>query len=69
MEVSGDCAAVEEGCRTPRRGGFEIPAPVICPPAPRKKVAHVKQRNPPKNGYFQPPDLEALFAIAPGQFS
>ncbi|EEF30808.1 conserved hypothetical protein [Ricinus communis] len=55
-----------EGCRTPIRRECRIPAaPVACPPAPRKKPVHIKQRDPPKDGYFQPPDLEAFFLITP----
>ncbi|KAL6977378.1 hypothetical protein U1Q18_026177, partial [Sarracenia purpurea var. burkii] len=52
MEViDGGCAAVEDGWRTPKRNGCEIPPALVCPPAPRKKAAmHVKQRMPPKNG-------------------
>lgn len=68
MEVGGytyDYGAVEEGCRTPERGGCQIPAASVCPPAPRKKAAaYRKQRREPKNGYFQPPDLEIFFAKA-----
>ncbi|KAL5733200.1 hypothetical protein ACOSP7_032538 [Xanthoceras sorbifolium] len=57
---------VEEGCRTPRHGGCRIPATFPCPPAPKKKPFNsTKQQGPPKNGYFQPPDLEAIFAVAP----
>ncbi|XVF23922.1 hypothetical protein REPUB_Repub13aG0081800 [Reevesia pubescens] len=53
----------EAGYMTPRRR-TQTAAPPACPPAPRKKqpVYNVK-REPPKNGFFQPPDLEALFSI------
>ncbi|KAJ9160139.1 hypothetical protein P3X46_025570 [Hevea brasiliensis] len=54
-----------EGCKTPRRRESRIPAALACPPAPRKKPVFSKERSPPKDGYFQPPDLEALFMIAP----
>ncbi|KAK3232035.1 hypothetical protein Dsin_003916 [Dipteronia sinensis] len=57
--------AVEEGCRTPRHGGCRIPATLQCPPAPKKKPVNGRQRSPPMNGYFQPPDLEVIFAMAP----
>ncbi|KAK9989834.1 hypothetical protein SO802_030073 [Lithocarpus litseifolius] len=58
---------VEEGCRTPRHSECQILADLACPLAPKKKkVGYVmKQRDLPKNGYFQPLDLEALFTIAP----
>ncbi|KAK7847147.1 cyclin-dependent protein kinase inhibitor SMR4-like [Quercus suber] len=58
---------VEEGCRTPRHSKCQILADLACPPAPKKKkVGYVmKQRDPPMNGYIQPPDLEFLFTIAP----
>ncbi|MFS7961365.1 putative cyclin-dependent protein kinase inhibitor SMR [Helianthus anomalus] len=58
MEPSG-----EEGCKTPKRSGCEIR--MTCPPAPRKKQMYLKQRDPPENGYFQPPDLEMVFAMRP----
>ncbi|KAJ6909625.1 hypothetical protein NC652_020564 [Populus alba x Populus x berolinensis] len=58
---------VDEGCRTPRRREYQIPAPLVCPPPPKKKPFYAKQRRvPPKEGYFQPPDLEGiLMDIAP----
>ncbi|KMZ57193.1 hypothetical protein ZOSMA_88G00140 [Zostera marina] len=57
----------EEGWETPKRTEYKIPLVFPCPPPPRKKKSPVlfKRRNPPKNGYFQPPDLEALFALTP----
>ncbi|XP_072976312.1 cyclin-dependent protein kinase inhibitor SMR4 [Typha angustifolia] len=57
-----------EGWETPKRTECRIPAVFPCPPPPKKKAAAAafgKRRDPPKNGYFQPPDLEALFALAP----
>ncbi|XAR66269.1 hypothetical protein NMG60_11012440 [Bertholletia excelsa] len=65
MEVDDRFMVAEEGCRTPRRDNCQIPAVMACPPAPRKKPAFFRQQNPPKEGYFQPPDLEVLFAIPP----
>jgi hypothetical protein len=54
------------GWETPKREECRIPATLPCPAAPRKAVLDLgKRRTPPKNGYFQPPDLEALFALAP----
>lgn len=70
MEVGGGggYGVEEEGCRTPERSYNEHDQ-MVCPPAPRKKAAYYnngkKQRGPPKNGYFQPPDLELLFAMGP----
>ncbi|XP_078154471.1 cyclin-dependent kinase inhibitor [Carex rostrata] len=55
-----------QGCETPKREINTIP--LHCPAAPRKKkpVLTKKKRDPPKNGYFQPPsDLESLFVRTP----
>ncbi|CAA7389719.1 unnamed protein product [Spirodela intermedia] len=58
--------AEEEGWETPKRVECRIPVVFACPPPPRKKpVVFTKRREPPKNGYFQPPDLEALFKLVP----
>ncbi|CAM0883529.1 unnamed protein product [Alopecurus aequalis] len=73
MESGGSEAALAAvggyGCggwETPKREECRIPATLPCPAAPRKAAADFgKPRGPPKNGYFQPPDLEALFALAP----
>ncbi|CAA7392744.1 unnamed protein product [Spirodela intermedia] len=61
------CGGGEEGWQTPRRMECRIPAAFPCPPPPRKKspVVFAKRREPPKNGYFQPPDLEMLFSLLP----
>ncbi|KAL5991858.1 hypothetical protein ACLOJK_012769 [Asimina triloba] len=53
------------GCLTPKHAECRIPKARICPPAPKKKAAPGKQRDPPKEGYFQPPDLEEFFAMLP----
>ncbi|GJM92596.1 hypothetical protein PR202_ga09078 [Eleusine coracana subsp. coracana] len=54
------------GWETPKREECRIPTTLPCPAAPRKTVPDFGKRPPPpKNGYFQPPDLEALFALAP----
>lgn len=51
----------DEGCTTPKR---RIPAAVVCPPPPpRKKPMTGNKRDPPKNGFFHSPDLDALFAM------
>lgn len=56
----------DEGWETPKKMCCRIPSMVPCPPPPKKRSpATVKRRDPPKGGYFQPPDLEALFALAP----
>ncbi|XP_062214134.1 cyclin-dependent protein kinase inhibitor SMR4-like [Phragmites australis] len=65
-------AAAEEGWQTPRREDCRIPVVPPCPAAPPRKKAVAlsefagsKRREPPKGGYFQPPDLESLFVLAP----
>ncbi|PKA63227.1 hypothetical protein AXF42_Ash017695 [Apostasia shenzhenica] len=56
----------EERWETPKRRECKIPAELPCPPPPRKRLpGPAKRREAPKGGYFQPPDLEALFAIVP----
>lgn len=57
----------EDGCATRRRGKCRILEAVVCPPPPRKRTAvyYGKRSEPPKNGYFQPPDLESVFVLAP----
>jgi len=68
-------AAMEEeelqGWETPRREECRIPVvPPQCPAPPRKRPVALpelgkERREPPKGGYFQPPDLESLFVLAP----
>ncbi|GJM97093.1 hypothetical protein PR202_ga13994 [Eleusine coracana subsp. coracana] len=65
-------AEEEEGWQTPRREDCRIPVVPPCPAAPpRKKPVPIpelgggKRRDPPKGGYFQPPDLESLFVLVP----
>ncbi|OMO96794.1 hypothetical protein COLO4_15084 [Corchorus olitorius] len=52
----------EEGYMTPRRPTQTAAAPP-CPPAPRKKRPVFVKREPPKDGFFMPPDLEAFFSV------
>ncbi|KAF6150328.1 hypothetical protein GIB67_034027 [Kingdonia uniflora] len=52
---------IEEGCKTPRNR--RIPTTLVCPPTPKKKSQNGRKQEPPKNGYFQPPDLEVLFSL------
>ncbi|KAJ8899690.1 hypothetical protein K2173_019388 [Erythroxylum novogranatense] len=60
MEVDQRTHMSEEECTTPKCG---ITTALACPPTPKKKSAVVKKRAPPKNGYFQPPDLDVLFPM------
>ncbi|OVA17830.1 hypothetical protein BVC80_1835g222 [Macleaya cordata] len=59
---------IDEGCRTPNHDECQIRTNLVCPPPPPKKKKPIncgKKRDPPKNGYFQPPDLELLFVMSP----
>ncbi|XP_022756612.1 cyclin-dependent protein kinase inhibitor SMR4-like [Durio zibethinus] len=55
----------QEGWSTPTRRECRIPVVKECPPPPTKKklFSFGKKREPPKNGYFQPPDLETFFSM------
>lgn len=55
----------EDRCTTPKRRESQIPVVLVCPPPPKKKSASGMKRDPPKNGYFQPPDLDAIFTMPP----
>ena len=64
MEGGGE--VIPDGCVTPKNPESQIPKALICPPPPKKEmVGFGKGRDPPTNGYFQPPDLESLFALLP----
>ncbi|XP_042425760.1 cyclin-dependent protein kinase inhibitor SMR4-like [Zingiber officinale] len=79
LKVELRCEAEEEeeemattacGWETPKRAECRIPTPVRCPAPPKKKALVAaagfgKRREPPKNGYFHPPDLEAVFTLGP----
>ncbi|MFQ6648224.1 hypothetical protein Gotur_021952 [Gossypium turneri] len=54
------CGSIEEGCTTPKH---LMPEAFQCPPPPRKKSRGESKREPPKNGYFRPPDLDSLFTM------
>ncbi|WJZ88932.1 hypothetical protein VitviT2T_008192 [Vitis vinifera] len=66
IEYGNEAAMAEqEGCSTPKRRECQIGV-ADCPPAPKKKpFSYKKKLEAPKNGYFQPPDLEFLFTMAP----
>ncbi|KAK3206307.1 hypothetical protein Dsin_020353 [Dipteronia sinensis] len=59
---------MQEGYSTPTREECRIPVvAACCPPPPKKKKKKAfsfgKKREPPKNGYFQSPELEVFFNI------
>ncbi|KAL1201987.1 Cyclin-dependent protein kinase inhibitor SMR5 [Cardamine amara subsp. amara] len=53
------------GCTTPTRDECRIPADPPCPPPVRRKRSQHfrKRKDPPKKGYFQPPDLDLFFSV------
>ncbi|GMI92163.1 SIAMESE-RELATED 4 [Hibiscus trionum] len=56
----------QDGWSTPTRGECRIPAVKACPPPPPPKKPFIfgnRRPEPPKNGYFQPPDLEMIFSM------
>ncbi|KAK8581566.1 hypothetical protein V6N12_071784 [Hibiscus sabdariffa] len=57
----------QDGWSTPTRRECRIPSVEECPPPPppkKKPFTFGKKRPlPPKNGYFQPPDLEMVFSM------
>lgn len=55
----------QEECTTPKNKECQIPKLWECPPAPRKKTERRIKLKPPKNGYFQPPDLDNFFPTGP----
>ncbi|KAF3449173.1 hypothetical protein FNV43_RR09901 [Rhamnella rubrinervis] len=55
----------DDECTTPKRRECRIPVMFVCPPPPKKKTVCGTKRDPPKDGYFQPPDLDALFVMPP----
>ena len=62
MEMGGGMENVSEGCATPKHGVYRISTVFVCPPPPKKKAA-IGKRDPPKDGYYQPPDLELIFEL------
>ncbi|GKV08080.1 hypothetical protein SLEP1_g19762 [Rubroshorea leprosula] len=63
-EVMRIMAEEQDGWSTPTRGECRIPAASACPPPPKKKsLSFGKKREPPKDGYFKPPDLELFFSM------
>ncbi|KAJ3680779.1 hypothetical protein LUZ60_015268 [Juncus effusus] len=67
MERGNEERERRDGFETPKRKEYKIPAVFSCPPPPKKKSTVLigsRKRDPPINGYFQPPDLELIFAMA-----
>ncbi|KAK4270340.1 hypothetical protein QN277_023386 [Acacia crassicarpa] len=64
MDQSG-MTGWDEECKTPRNVQNQIPAMLVCPPAPRKKPADGKRldQQPRRGEYFNPPDLDSLFNV------
>lgn len=65
MSGGVDAEEMNGGCSTPKRWECRIPTALVPPPPPKKKhFSFGKKRvDPPKNGYFHPPDLEELFFV------
>ncbi|KAL2332148.1 hypothetical protein Fmac_019729 [Flemingia macrophylla] len=63
---------INNRCSTPNRSDCRIPPSVAPPPPPKKKPFSFGTRKPqpPKNGYFHPPqpDLDHLFSLPPTSF-
>ncbi|PIN04757.1 hypothetical protein CDL12_22702 [Handroanthus impetiginosus] len=55
---------VDQGCATPKNEEYQIPAALVCPPPPKKKNNRRTKRDPPKNGYFQSPELDMFLGNA-----
>ncbi|CAN8311520.1 unnamed protein product [Cochlearia groenlandica] len=65
-EIMTDDEDCYVGCTTPTRDECRIPPhPPYPPPVRRKRSLHFGGviRQPPKNGYFQPPDLDVFFLV------
>ncbi|KAI3447703.1 hypothetical protein Pfo_004368 [Paulownia fortunei] len=54
----------EKGCTTPKNQEYQIPATLVCPPPPKKKNQLRTKREPPKNGYFQSPEIDKFLGGA-----
>lgn len=56
--------AEDEGCATPKSKEHRIPENLQHPPPPprKKKPVHFEKQGPPKDGYFLPDELDALFS-------
>ncbi|KAL1298468.1 hypothetical protein HN51_042826 [Arachis hypogaea] len=71
--MSSDGVELDGGCSTPKRWECRIPRAIVPPPPPKKKPFSFPgkgkgKRDPPKNGYFQPSDLdleELFFLVHP----
>jgi len=55
-------SAEDSECETPKHEKHKIPNRMLCPSPPRKKRPTLKSGNPPPSGFFNPPELEIMFA-------
>ncbi|PHU18243.1 hypothetical protein BC332_13938 [Capsicum chinense] len=64
--VKSDNKVVElaKGCKTPTHDKCRIKVNFMCPPpTPRKKRMYNVKSAPPKEGYFEVPDIEVFLAL------
>lgn len=63
-DVVMEAIVLEEGCTTPRRQENQFPVMLLPPEPPKKRRYEYRgKKQPPKRGFFNPPDLELLFVM------